>query len=151
MKIVEKQNLIVESLLSYKTRTTYNKLAALIKHVDKSLPLIGMKRTGNIIFTITENSYGCDEPIIDVEIMIPVNRPFKSNEYYVYKPKIVLHNAVMGQCVEVSDALSKAKKELQEYLCKKDYSSLTNYYFIIDGECNVHPVDIYVSINENVV
>lgn len=72
MEILEKQYLSVESLLSFKTRTTYRKLYSLMTHLDDSLSMLGLKKTGSTIFTLTENQTVSDEPILDVEIMIPV-------------------------------------------------------------------------------
>lgn len=50
MEIIEKQYLSVESLLSYRTRSTYSKLDKLIEHISESLKFLEMERTGNIIF-----------------------------------------------------------------------------------------------------
>lgn len=94
MEILEKQYLLVESLLSYKARTTCRNLNAMILHIDESLPLLGLRKKGSTLFTMTQHRYNCDEPILDVEIMFPIDGVFKSNEHFVYKPKIVLTNAL---------------------------------------------------------
>ena len=94
MEIIEKQYLSVESLLSYRTRSTYNKLGKLIEHISSSLESLEMEQTGNIIFSLKENTYGTDEVILDLEFLVPVGKEFKSNEFYVYKPQIKLYNAV---------------------------------------------------------
>ena len=90
MEIIEKQYLSVESLLSYRTRSTYSKLDKLIEHILESLKFLEMERTGNIIFSLKENTYGTDETILDLEFFVPVSKEFKSNEFYVYKPQLML-------------------------------------------------------------
>ena len=87
MEIIEKQYLSVESLLSYKTRSTYGRLGKLIDHISKSLELLEFEQIGNIIFSLKENTYDTDETILDLEFLVPVDKKFKSNEFYVYKPE----------------------------------------------------------------
>lgn len=151
MEILEKQYLSAESLLSYKTRTTYKKLGRLIEHLDDSLPLLGLKKTGNTIFTLTENKYGVDEPIIDVEIMIPVDGSFKSNEYYVYKPRVVLANALKVRCPYNYCELYEVRNEIQKYMCLNSHMPITNYYYKLINNGITEAIDIYVGINENIV
>ena len=43
MEIIEKQYLSVESLLSYRTRSTYSKLDKLIEHISESLKFLDRK------------------------------------------------------------------------------------------------------------
>lgn len=151
MEIVEKQYLSVESLLSYKARTTYEKLNKLISHLDGSLPILGLKRVGNTLFTITENKYGCDEPILDVEIMVPIEGTFKSNEYYVYKPKVVLTNALKKRCSYNFTDMLEARTEMQQYIYMNDQKPLTEFFYRIVESGNMEAVDIYIGINENIV
>ncbi len=151
MEILEKQYLSVESLLSFKTRTTYRKLYSLMAHLDDSLSLLGLKKTGSTIFTLTENQTVSDEPILDVEIMIPVNEQFKSNEYYVYKPKIRLTNALRGRCSYDYNDLNEARKEMQHYINRNSHIPLTPYFYKLTKNNGIDEVDIYVSVNENIV
>lgn len=151
MEIVEKQYLSVESLLSYKARTTYEKLNKLISHVDEILPLLGLKRVGNTLFTITENKYGCDKPILDVEILIPIDNAFKSNEYYVYKPKVVLTNALKKRCSYNFTDMLEARTEIQQYIYMNERKPLTEFFYRIVESGNMEAVDIYIGINENIV
>ena len=58
MEIIEKQYLSVESLLSYRTRSTYSKLDKLIEHILESLKFLEMERTGNIIFSLKDSTGG---------------------------------------------------------------------------------------------
>lgn len=151
MEIVEKQYLSVESLLSYKARTTYGKLDKLICHVNESLPMLGLKRVGSTLFTISEHKYGCDEPILDVEIMIPINIAFKSNEYYVYKPRIVLTNALKKRCSYNFTDIFEARTEMQQYIYMNERKPLTEFFYRIIESGNMEAVDIYIGINENIV
>lgn len=81
MEIIEKQYLSVESLLSYRTRSTYSKLDKLIEHILESLKFLEMERTGNIIFSLKENTYGTDETILDLEFFFLSARSLKATSF----------------------------------------------------------------------
>lgn len=147
MEIIEKQYLSVESLLSYRTRSTYSKLDKLIEHILESLKFLEMERTGNIIFSLKENTYGTDETILDLEFFVPVSKEFKSNEFYVYKPQLMLFNAVRARHSGTYDTLKNSRKKMQTYLSRKCYQPITDFYYYIN---NSNLVDIYVGINGNI-
>lgn len=148
MEIIEKQYLSVESLLSYRTRSTYNKIGQLIDHISSSLELLEMEQTGNIIFSLKENTYGTDEAILDLEFFVPVSKEFKSNEFYVYKPQITLYNAVRARHSGTYDTLINSRKKILNYLSQKCYQPITDFYYYVNKS---NLVDIYVGINGNIV
>lgn len=148
MEIIEKQYLSVESLLSYRTRSTYNKIGQLIDHISSSLELLEMEQTGNIIFSMKENTYGTEEAILDLEFFVPVSKEFKSNEFYVYKPQITLYNAVRARHSGTYDTLIDSRKKILNYLSQKCYQPITDFYYYVN---NSNLVDIYVGINGNIV
>ncbi|MDO4944519.1 MAG: hypothetical protein Q4E74_04865 [Ruminococcus sp.] len=148
MEIIEKQYLSVESLLSYKTRSTYGKLGKLIEHISESLKFLEMEQTGSIIFSLKENTYGTDETILDLEFFVPVGKEFKSNEFYVYKPQFRLCNAVRARHSGTYDTLVNSRKRIQDYLSQNSYQPITDYYYYVSRN---NLVDIYVGINGNIV
>lgn len=148
MEIIEKQYLSVESLLSYKTRSTFSKLGKLIDHISKSLKLLEIEQTGNIIFSLKENACGTDEAILDLEFFVPVSKEFKSNEFYVYKPEFKLFNAVRARHTGTYDTLINSRQKMQDYLSQKCYQPITDFYYYVN---NSNLVDIYVGINGNIV
>ncbi len=148
MEIIEKQYLSVESLLSYKTRSTYGKIGKLINHISESLKFLEMEQTGNIIFSLKENIYGTDEAILDLEFFVPVGKEFKSNEFYVYKPQLKLCNAVRARHSGTYDTLINSRKKMQNYISQNCYQPITDYYYYINSS---NLVDIYVGINGNIV
>lgn len=94
MDIIENQYLSVDGLLSYKTRSTYSKLEKLIRHIADSLEYLNNKQNGNIIFSLRENPGAEDDKVIDLEFLVPVEKAFESNEFYVFKPKLRIENAL---------------------------------------------------------
>lgn len=148
MEIIEKQYLSVESLLSYKTRSTYGRLGKLIDHISKSLELLEFEQIGNIIFSLKENTYDTDETILDLEFLVPVDKKFKSNEFYVYKPEFKIFNAVKARHIGTYDTLINSRNKMQKYLSQKCYQPITDFYYYINGS---NLVDIYVGINGNIV
>ena len=107
-----------------------------------------MERTGNIIFSLEENTYGMNETILDLEFFVPVSKKFKSNEFYVYKPQLMLFNAVRARHSGTYDTLIDSRQKMQDYLFQKCYQPITDFYYYINDS---NLVDIYVGINGNIV
>lgn len=124
------------------------KSGKLIEYISSSLELLEVKQTGNIIFSLKENNYGADEVILDLEFFVPVNKEFKSNEFYVYKPQIKLYNAVRASHSGTYDTLINSRKKFQTYLSQKCYQPITDFYYYVNSS---NLVDIYVGINGNIV
>jgi hypothetical protein len=114
--IIENQYLSVDGLLSYKTRSTYSKLEKLIRHIADSLEYLNNKQNGNIIFSLRENPGAEDDKVIDLEFLVPVEKAFESNEFYVFKPKLRIENALKVRHVGAYSDLYRTKNAMQAYI-----------------------------------
>lgn len=151
MEYIYNQCIDENFLLSYKGRTTYGNLGRLINHTIDCLPFLGLKKTGNVIFTLKENNWNCVETILDVELLIPIEKPFKSNEYYVYKPRILVQNAIKFRyCIDFED-LSAVKMEIEDFISKNNYPPLNDCYFKIIENKHTKIIDIYHPIGVKIV
>lgn len=151
MDIIENQYLSVDGLLSYKTRSTYSKLEKLIRHIADSLEYLNNKQNGNIIFSLRENTGAEDDKIIDLEFLVPVEKAFESNEFYVFKPKLRIENALKVRHVGAYSDLYRTKNAMQAYILENGFSPITDFYYSVICNDTVGMVDIYVGINGNIV
>lgn len=152
MQVLTEQCLILNSLLSYKTRATYRNLRALIAHLHESTRILGYEIVAPIVFNFKENVAKDGESILDMEFLIPVNKEFKSNEYYVYKPKLRLVNAARMRHTDVIDNINISRREMQHYLINNDMTPSTDFYYqILSDDDRSSVVDIYVGLNESIV
>lgn len=94
MSFLEQQYLNFENVLSYRTRVDINRLDAILKFAEENIDALGLRVTGNTLFTVSETVKDKNKCILGVEILIPLDKAFESNEQYVYKPEFRLVNAV---------------------------------------------------------
>lgn len=86
MNIITEQWFEQRDLLSYKTRVERKKLPELIAYVQKNIDSIGLCAVDDIIFSVEEEVSEPDVSIVNVELLIPVNKNFRSSSRYVFKP-----------------------------------------------------------------
>lgn len=150
MNIITQQWFEKKNLLSYKTRVEKEKLPDLISYIINNLDSIKLSVIDDIIFSVEEE---VDEPnisIINVELLIPVDRKFKSSSRYVFKPIFRLENAVLAKYCGHFSNLPDAHKEITEYLQCNKLQPITKIYHVLR---NFHEdtgvIDMFVGINGN--
>lgn len=150
MCIVEKQQLWYDNILSYRTRIKENSLLSLLQYVKTNIDAIGLKINGDMFFLINEDNPDDGEAILGVELLIPVDKQFKSNCKYVFKPKFRLENAVMCKFSGKTNELKEARETLYDYAKCKNLKAITDVYYLIkniyDENC---VVDMYLGISGN--
>ncbi len=152
MCFVENQQLWYENVLSYRTRISEGSLPELICFVRENIDAMDLSITGDIVFSIFERITDNDMSILGVEFIIPVDKRFKSNSRYVFKPKFKLENAVMCKyCGDILD-ISNEKNRLYEYVLRKNLNAVTGVYYCVknlDGCSGV--ICMYIDISGNLL
>ena len=152
MNVIENQQLWFDNVLSYRTRVEKNSLGDMIKHICGNISVLGLEITDNIVITIIEETEEPKQTILGVEVIIPVNKPFKSNCHYLFKPHFRLENAVLTKYCGKTSELPEINKRLREYALSKQYFPLTNVYFSIKQICGNDVVaNAYIGINGNLL
>ncbi|MGN0609159.1 MAG: hypothetical protein ACI4J6_08125 [Oscillospiraceae bacterium] len=150
MCIIEKQQLWYDNILSYRTRVEETALPGLIKFAEINLDAMDLKMTGNIIFSVNERIEEQDCTILGIELLIPVDKRFKSSSRYVFKPKFRLENAVMCKFSGKSDRLKETGRMLCEYAAEKDLRVITDVYCLVKSVSDDDlVVDMYVGTSGN--
>lgn len=152
MCIIENQQLWFENALSYRTRISENSLPELINFVRSNIDAMDLSITGNIVFTVYEKIKDDDVSILGVEFIIPVDKRFKSNSRYVFKPKFKLENAVLYKYSGKIKNLSEAVEVLSSYIIQKNLQAITDAYYCVKKITDdTGIIDIYVGINGNLL
>lgn len=151
MTIITKQWFEQRDLLSYKTRVERKKLPELIAYVQKNIDSIGLCAVNDIIFSVEEEVSEPDVSIVNVELLIPVNRNFRSSSRYVFKPVFRLENAVLAKYCGQFDKLDDAHRKLREYLICNRMQPITKVYYVLRSLREDNGViDMFVGVNGNV-
>lgn len=150
MNIITKQQLMLDNLLSYKTRVEKHRLPELIRFAAENIDAMDLRKCGDTIFSIQEEISEPGISIVDVELLIPVDRSFGSSVRYVFKPVFRLENAVLMKYCGTFSGLSDAKAELAEYLARSGFQPLTKAYCVVRNQSGENCVlDIMIGINGN--
>lgn len=128
MSFLEQQYLDFENVLSYRTRVDINRLDAILNFAEKNIDALGLRVTGNTLFTVFETVKDKNKCILGIEILIPVDKAFESSEQYVYKPEFRLVNAPFAafECLVYG---SKHLKSQNTLVCK--------FIHLLYGEGNI--------------
>lgn len=92
LEIVQNQELNKEKLLSFRGRIRQTELEAVGKDMESYIRNNGANRIGDPI-TVT---YGVDNDMVDVELLLQVDCIIPSSDKYVYKDRIRIVNALVG-------------------------------------------------------
>ena len=152
MCFIENQQLWCDNVLSYRTRISEGSLPELISFVCENIDAMDLSITGDIIFSISERITDSDTSIIGVEFIIPVDKRFKSNSRYVFKPKFKLENAVMYKFSGDILKLSRESNSLYEYVIRRNMKAVTEIYYCVkrrDGSNSV--ICMYIGISGNLL
>ena len=150
--IIRNQMKLMSNLLSYRTRVEAFRLADLIRFASQNIDAMDLVQSGDIIFSILEEINEPHISILDVELLIPVDRRFKSNVHYVFKPVFKLENAVMLKYCGKFSEVSSAAGILLEYLMQNHMQAITKIYYVVRTlHDDTGVVDIMAGVNGNYV
>lgn len=79
-----------------------------------------------------------------------MEKAFESNEFYVFKPKLRIENALKVRHVGAYSDLYRTKNAMQAYILENGFSPITDFYYSVICNDTVGMVDIYVGINGNI-
>ena len=153
-QIIDHQHIEFENALSYTTKVEVNKLPALLGYIVQNTDALGLEITGNIVFSITGFHEFTDKCVLDIEILIPVNKAFLSSERYGFKPRFRLANAVTYRIDSSIHELIDARIRLLEYLIGNNLNAVSNIYYIVSFFDRSTEIEYYVaavSVNENIL
>lgn len=153
-QFIDHQHIEFENALSYTTKVEVNKLPALLGYIVQNTDALGLEITGNIVFTITGFHEFTDKCVLDIEILIPVNKAFLSSERYGSKPRFRLANAVTYRIDSSIHELIDVRIRLLEYIIGNNLNAVSNIYYIVSFFDRSSEIEYYVaavSVNENIL
>lgn len=156
-EIVENAVLEMENVLSFRTKATQQQLAQASKVIEEMLKNNGIKRNGpGVSATYAVDTTGA-EPILDIEILIPLDKKISVAAPYVIKPVFRLKNAVKIRHQGSPALLQNTANELMGYIKDKGLMPITTGYNVTVQEPSSPTdidsliVDIYVGVSDNIL
>ena len=104
------------------------------------------------------NAYGVVQgPVMDVEILLPLDREIAPPEGYVWKPRLLLTNAVVAWHVGSPATMQQSANAINTYILEHHLIPITVGYNVTVKETKTPQelddmvVDIYVGVSPNVL
>lgn len=152
MEVIENQYISVKNVLSYLTRIASKSLGDFISHIHRSVEVLDLKVEGKIMLSVLGTHSISEDTVMDIEVLVPVDRAFESNSKYVCKPEFKLANALSVKHYGSYSDLLKTHKLLNDYRTEKKLKAITNTYFVIEKNSgNDSIVSLYVGISGNIL
>lgn len=157
MEITQNQTLEMQNLLSYRGRMTQQEFTAKAQEIERILQEHGAQKDAPIVTTTFSVEQGAMGPIMDAEILVPLNKEIPVPSGYVWKPQFLLTNAVKLHHVGNPSGLQNSVDELTDYMRMHHLTPVTSGYNVTLKEAHTlleldaMEIDVYVGISPNVL
>lgn len=156
-EIKENVSLEMENVLSYRGKVTQQQMVQITKEMQGLIESNGAKTTlkGVSATYAVENEGGV--PMMEIEIMFPLDKPITVPSPYVLKPVFRLRNAVKIRHTGNPALMQNTANELMAYIKDKGLMPVTVGYNVTVQEPSSPTdvenliVDMYVGVNDNIL
>lgn len=157
MEIRENQTLEMMNVLSYRGKMTQQEFAAKSQEIEGIMKENGAEKTAPVVTTTFSVEPGIIGPVMDVEILIPLNKEIQVPGGYAWKSRFLLTNAVKLHHVGHPSALQNSVNELNTYISEHHLVPITSGYNVTVKEpktpleMDAMEIDVYVGISPNML
>lgn len=157
MEITQNQTLEMQNLLSYRGRMTQQEFTEKAQQIERILQEHGAQKAAPVVTTTFSIEQGAMGPIMDAEILVPLNKEIPVPSGYVWKPQFLLTNAVKLHHVGNPAMLQNSVNELNAYITQHRLVPITSGYNVTVKEAktplelDTMEIDVYVGVSPNVL
>lgn len=148
------QELRFENLISLRKKLPQKDLNSELAKLHQFLIDNGAKKSGPII-TATFNIEQAIDPIMDMEILIPIDKQIEGQDKYKFKKELLLTNAVKATHKGNPSTLQNTYNEINMFIQQNNLQPITSAYSVTIkdvkdiSEIDNFEMNIYVGINPN--
>ena len=151
VQIEEEKILEVENLISFRGKIKVEELQKLGQEMENKASLAGAKK---VAYPITA-TYSVEGDLIDIEMLLPIDKPIDDIDKFRYKSKVKIVNAIVAKHRGNPMKLQSTCNKLNQYLIEHKLVPITVGYNVtkkIDA-LNVEDteIDVYVGISPNIL
>ena len=153
MNITEGNVLEMNNVLSYRGKVTQQEMSAVMNEMQQIIKNSGAEKNGPAVSA----TFAVEQPMMDIEVMIPLDRMISVPEKYKMKPVFRLTNAVKIRHTGNPSGLQNSGNEIMKYISERQLMPVTAGYNVtvkeplnqMDTENMI--VDIYVGVCDNIL
>lgn len=150
-EIRQGETLEMENLMSFRGKVRQQELEKIGNDLELQVKTSGAERIGYPISV----TYGMEGELIDVEVLLPINKRIPSSGKYVFKEKLLITNALMVKHVGNPAGLQAVCNELNSYIMENKLVPITVGYNVTRKVDMLNPnnteIDVYVGISPNIL
>ena len=151
LEIKKNQELNVANVLSYRGKVKQVELENIVKDMENYIVKAGAKRIGN---TVTA-TYAFEVDVVDIELLMPIDKSIESADKFVFKNQIKIVNAVVASYKGHAMGLQEACNQLNKYMMEHALQPITVGYNVTKKTDMLNPenteIDVYVGISPNIL
>ena len=151
LEIKENQKLNIMNVFSYRGKVRQIEIENIGKEMEVYIQNAGVKRAGNPITA----TYAIEGDVIDLELIMPIDRSIASTDKFVFKNQIKIENAVDAAYRGHPMGLQEACSQLNQYIMEHRLQPITVGYNVTKKMDMIAPenteIDVYVGISPNIL
>lgn len=151
------KELKLENVLSLRKRMTQEEINTEMGKIGKLLQNNEIKKAGSIVtatFAIEEN---CGQPLMDMEILVPIDKKFDFPVEYKFKPLFHIFDAVYARHEGNPATLQNTYNEILAFIQQNKLQQITAGYnvqvkdFLPGMTDDEIVIDVYIGVSRNVL
>lgn len=151
LEIKENQKLDIINVLSYRGKVRQAELEDAGKEMEIYIQNAGAQRIGNP----TTATYAVEGDMIDIELLMPIDKRIDSTDIFIFKNQIKIVNAVVACYKGHPIGLQEACNQLNQYIMEHKLQPITVGYNVTKKTDILSPenteIDVYVGISPNIL
>lgn len=157
MEIRENEVLEMKNVLSCRGKMTQQEFAAKSQEMERVLQETGAQRAAPVVTTTFAIEQGPMGPVMDVEILFPLDKQIQAPAGYTFKPRFLLTNAVVVHHIGHPSKLQESVNALNAYITEHQLVPITSGYNVTLKEVKTPleldkmEVCVYVGISPNLL
>ena len=157
MIIKENETLEMKNVLSFRGKMIQQEFAAKSQEIERIMKKAGAEKAFPVVTTTYVIEQGAMSPVMDVEILVSLDREISVPDGYTWKPRFLLTNAVklchIGHPAELQNSIN----QLNSYIAEHHLIPITSGYNVAvkDAktplELNDMEIHVYVGVSPNIL
>lgn len=157
MNITENCKLEMENVISFRGKVTQQQMSQIVKEMEQIISENSAEKKGSsatATFAVESNG---SQPMMDIEILIPLNKEIHVPSDYKFKPIFRLNNAVKIRHQGNPAMLQNSANELMKYIADHQLTPITTGYNVTvqeptnQNDVDSLIVDMYVGVSDNIL
>lgn len=157
MNITENCKLELENVISFRGKVTQQQMSQIMKEMEQIIrDNLAEKNGPSVTATFSVENNGL-QPIMDIEVLIPLNKEVQVPADYKFKPLFRLNNAVKIRHRGNPAMLQNSANDLMRYINDHKLMPITAGYNVTvqepadQNDVDSLIVDMYVGVSDNIL